>query len=174
MNLPTKLFALLILPSFCFSQSPSPRFQNDTVYTSCGYKIYPGEVLNFGKASGNLGHFRFVKIYSSDHNVLGNAKVLVKKISGISTSGLGNVYAHITGSLLHKDGTTDRVSFALNFDRAISGLGIQAGELIVPDEFKNKTQTKTAAEQLQELKGMLDNNSISKQEYDSLKKIIKP
>ena len=59
-------------------------------------------------------------------------KVLVKKIKSLNVSGLGNYYAHIIGSIIHNDGTTDsRIDFAINFDDAIEGLAGFANEFIV-------------------------------------------
>ncbi len=174
MNLPkTILAALLILPAVCFSQKSLPRFENDTVYTSCGYKIYVGTVLNFANGTRSAGRFKFVKIYSADHSHLSGAKVLVKKIKSLNVSGLGNYYAHIIGSIIHNDGTTDRIDFAINFDDAIEGLAGFPNELIVPDEYKNKPKTKMdVGEEMKKIKDLLDNKSITQKEYDSLIKTV--
>lgn len=119
---------VFLIPFICLSQKQAPRFENDTVYTLCGYKIYVGSVLQFGRGSGDGGHFRFVKVYSSDHHILTNQKVLVKKIKGMNMSDIGNVYVHIIGDVLYRDGTTDRVNFALNFDKATDSYYGFAGE----------------------------------------------
>ena len=133
------LLVVSFIPSICFCQKTAPRIENDTVYTSCGYKIYVGSVLNFGTASGSMNHFRFVKIYSSDHGHLSGARVLVKKIKGVTVSGIGNSYIHISGSILHNDGTTDRIVLAVNFDEATKELNGKPAELIVPENCKNKS-----------------------------------
>jgi len=85
-----------------------------------------------------MNHFRFVKIYSSDHGHLSGKRVLVKKINGVTVSGIGNAYVHIIGSILYKDGTTDRINLALNFDEAIKEQEGKPAELIVPDDCKIK------------------------------------
>ena len=38
------ILSLLLHPTLLFAQQKH-RFENDTLYTSCGYKIYPGQVL---------------------------------------------------------------------------------------------------------------------------------
>ncbi|HVM88362.1 MAG TPA: hypothetical protein VMT76_09245 [Puia sp.] len=132
------LFAILFAPFVSVCQKTTPRLDNDTVYTSCGYKIYAGAILTFGTPSGSMNHFRFVKIYSSDHGHLSGKRVLVKKINGVTVSGIGNAYVHIIGSILYKDGTTDRINLALNFDEAIKEQEGKPAELIVPDDCKIK------------------------------------
>jgi len=174
MNHPkTFLIALIIIPAISFSQKTLPRFENDTVYTSCGYKIYVGSILNFANGTRSAGRFKFVKIYSADHSHLSGAKVLVKKIKSMNVSGLGNYYAHIIGSIIHNDGTTDRIDFAINFDDAIEGVAGIPAELNVPDEYKGKTKTKAdLSEEMKKIKDLLYNKSITQEEYDSLKKTI--
>ena len=44
------------------AQDPKPSYNNDTLYTTCGYKIYKGQTLQFEKGTGKKGQFRFINI----------------------------------------------------------------------------------------------------------------
>ena len=46
------LMILLLCPLLLTAQNILPRFENDTLYTSSGYKIYKGLTLQFGNGTG--------------------------------------------------------------------------------------------------------------------------
>lgn len=118
-----------------------PAFENDTLYTSSGYKIFKGMVLQFGKPTGNRGRFRYVNIRTDiTHHSLENRQVRVKELKEFGISVLGNAYITIIGTLIVKN--TDRMDIELHmaFDHAIENLEGAPGELIVPDEFRNSSK----------------------------------
>ena len=160
-------FAIFLMPVFCFSQKPLPRLENDTLYASCGYKIYKDCVLQLSKGSDGNGNFRFFKIYSGNHHQLLGNTILVKKIKGYKVSGLGNGYVRISGTITYKDGSKDGVDLAINFDRAIEGFPGMQPELIVPDEFKCKGGL---AEKIKALDNLYKDSLITKEEYEAAKK----
>jgi hypothetical protein len=133
------LFILLLYPLVSAAQKPLPYYQNDTLYTSCGYKIYKGATLYFGKGSGKDGKFRFVNV-KSEHpgsfKLTGNTLV-VKRMKNFGISVLGNAYIEIIGHIVYSDGSKGSIDIHMAFDNAIKSTGSAAGELLVPDEFKN-------------------------------------
>jgi hypothetical protein len=163
------ILIVLLMPAFCFSQT-LPRLENDTLYATCGYKIYKGQILQFAKGTAGGGKFRFVKIYSDGKHIT-NCRVLVKKLEKVIVSALGNEYIKLEGSVLYKDGTTDKIELSVNFDKAIEGYPGLCCELSVPDEFRNKAAT-NQLDQIKKLKGLLDDKAITQEEYDSLKKSL--
>jgi len=114
-----------------------PAFENDTLYTSSGYKIYKGLVLQFGKPSGSRGKFRYVNIKTDiTHHSLQNRQVRVKELKEFGISILGNAYITIIGTLIVKN--TDRMDLELHmaFDHALAYVAGLPGELIVPENAK--------------------------------------
>ena len=160
-------FAVLLLPVFCFSQKPLPRLENDTLFASCGYKIYEGCTLHLSNGSDGNGNFRFFKIYSGSHHQLMGNSILVKKIKSYHVSGLGNGYLRIAGTITYKDGSKDGIDLALNFDKAIDGFPGMQPELIVPDECRCKSGI---AEKLKALDDLLKDGTITKEQYEAAKK----
>ncbi|HXB43682.1 MAG TPA: SHOCT domain-containing protein [Puia sp.] len=158
---------ILLIPALCFSQKNLPRFENDTLFTSCGYKIYQGSTLNMSHGSDGNGTFRFFKIYSGDHHRLSGNSILIKKVKGYKISALGNGYVRIAGTITFKDGSKESIDLAVNFDRAIEGFPGLQPELIVPDEFKMKSGL---AEKLKSLDDLYKENLITKDEYEAAKK----
>ncbi|HNA02194.1 MAG TPA: hypothetical protein PLN49_15085, partial [Ferruginibacter sp.] len=59
------LFLFLICPLMTNAQVSQPRFENDTLYTSSGYTIYKGRVLQLANGTSDAGYFRFVKFHTS-------------------------------------------------------------------------------------------------------------
>jgi len=130
------ILSLLLHPALLFAQQKH-RFENDTLYTSCGYKIYPGQVLHFGSASDWVG-FRFIKLKGGyKASVLENNSVVVKSLSRYGYSPTGSASIDVKGSAVFKDGSKGTLAFSLAFDLAIGRRlpGLPA-ELIVPEEFR--------------------------------------
>ena len=127
---------LLLCPLLSVAQN-KPRFENDTLYTSCGYKIYNGQTMQFGKAMGWDG-FRHIIIKNGIRAAsLENNSIVVKDISDLDVSSLGNYYIDIKGNIVFKDGSKGAISIHMAFDHAIGNIPGVPGELLVPDEFRN-------------------------------------
>ena len=46
------LLILIFFTTFSYAQD-IPKFKNDTLHTSCGYKIYKGQVLHLAGSEGS-------------------------------------------------------------------------------------------------------------------------
>lgn len=129
------LLFFLLYPVFCLAQNKS-RFVNDTLYTSCGYKIYPGQILRFGKTN-SLGIYNFIDINSGiPVSSLENNSVEVKKLSKYGYAKFGYPAITVKGSIVYRDSSKGLISIELGFDQAIgSRLPGTRSELVLPDEF---------------------------------------
>src|ERR1700741_248343 len=100
------LLVLIICPLLSIAQKPVPRFENDTLYTTSGYKIYKGEPLHFAYGTAKNGGFRFIKVKTANGvPFIANTSIVVEKVKDFSISGLGNAYIRITGTITYKDGS---------------------------------------------------------------------
>ncbi|HAO47073.1 MAG TPA: SHOCT domain-containing protein [Ferruginibacter sp.] len=136
-----KLFVLLqLLPLITAAQYASPRFEHDTLFTSGGYKIYKGQVLQLGNGSSDAGYFRFVKFHTNmarnDTYTLQGSSILVKDLRQFKLSSSGNHTIRITGTATRKDKSTLEADVIMTFDKAIYGEFGLAPELVVPDEYR--------------------------------------
>jgi|GEM_PF-1576434 hypothetical protein len=163
------LLLLFLCPLLSVAQKTLPRFENDTLYTSSGYKIYKGETLHFGHGTGKDGKFRFTRVISATGSYgLTNANIVVEKVKDYAVSSLGNQYIKIVGSIVYKDGSKGRMVMHMAFERAtVSVLGWPS-ELIIPAEFKIAPKTSTA-DQLTELYKLYQDSVLTKNEFDSVK-----
>jgi len=170
-----KIVALIIVIFSIHSLSaqtapkPLPRFENDTLYTSCGYKIYKGDTLHFGYPTRKRdGNFRFIRIISSTGSfAISNKWMIVEKMSDYGVSELGNVYIKIKGKVKFHDGL-GTVKIHMNFDKAIESLPGLPSELIVPDEFKPK-EIESPADEINKLYKLYQDSVINKEEFDAAK-----
>jgi hypothetical protein len=136
------LFIILLFPFIATAQKTQPRFENDTVYTTSGYKIYKGQILHLANGTADAGYFRFVKFHPSmvrnDSYSLQNSTILVNKLKGYKNSGFDDYNIRIFGTVTYKDGRQAEIDIVLNFEKAMESFGSQPAELTVPEEFKNK------------------------------------
>jgi hypothetical protein len=147
-----------------------PGFREDTLYTSCGFKIYKGQLLQFGKTTGNRGNFRYVNIRShTPPEMLQNNSIRVKELKEFGISALGNGYITITGTLVVNNNERGDIEIHMAFDHAIENLPGVPSELIVPDEFRNKLKIDAPAE-IERLNKLYQNGTISLEEFEALKK----
>lgn len=147
-----------------------PAFVDDTLHTSSGYKIYKGQVLQFGKTTGNREKFRYVNIITGiTHNSLENRHLRVKELKAFGISVLGNAYITIIGTLIIKN--TDRMDIEIHmaFDHAIENIPDVPSELVVPDEFRNRLKAEPQAE-VDRLEKLYRNSTITKEEFEALSK----
>ncbi len=146
-----KLFSLLLLcPLLSTAQNSLPRFEHDTLFTSGGYKIYKGQILELANGTSEAGYFKFIKFHSSQGKTntysLQNSTIRVNKLKNYTNSGEDNISIRILGTVTYKDGKQEETDIILNFERAIAGFNGQAGELTVPEAFKNKRPETVPAE----------------------------
>ena len=131
------LLPILFFPLLSAAQEKTHRFQNDTLYTSCGYKIYEGQTLHIGKRANDFIGFRYLSNVSTLAKSLENNTVIVKELSGYGHSPTGSANINVKASIVYRDGSKGLVAFTLAFDLAIgSRLPGTYHELILPEEFR--------------------------------------
>lgn len=173
------LFTVLIF-GISYSQT-EPKFENDTLTTSTGFKVYEGLDLKIGTGSMNDGDFKFIRTnassmfnYSSTTGYQGLANQAnsfkrsnsgltfkVKKIMPRGSKKNGFVYYAKIGSGL--------INYEIDIENAI-----KSGELIVPEEFspKEKTQnvnSETKYDKLKKIKELKDSGVLSEEEFQKEK-----
>ena len=144
------LLILMLCPVLSNAQKTLPGFENDTLYTSGGYKIYKGQILHVGSGTSAAGYFRFLKFQSgmlrTDTYILQNSTIIVNKLTKYKYSNPEDNSIRIYGKATLKDGKETDVDILLNFERATENYDGLASELDVPEEFKAKqNQTVSAA-----------------------------
>ena len=146
------LFILLLSPLLSKAQSTLPRFENDTLYTSGGYKIYKGQVLHLANGTSDAGYFRFIKFHPNlsrnDTYILQNSTILVNRLRNYKNSGSDNYNIRISGTVTYKDGTKAETDIIMDYEMAIENIAGQSGELTVPEEFKNKRIETVSSEKI--------------------------
>ena len=167
------IFTILIILTAIFGHSQTPKFENDTLYTTSGYKIYKGQKLQFSKGTGTNGAFRFVKVGADNSNsaIFTDKTIVVQKLKDFNISSLGNGYITISSKVEFSDGSKLPVSFDLVFDRAIESFPGLPSELIVPEEFKKKAIF-SAADEISKLYKLYQDSVLTKEEFEKLKKKI--
>jgi len=167
------LLVLFVYPLFSTAQSSEPRFEKDTLYTSCGYKIYKGQILNLANGSSEAGYFRFVKFHYSmsrtDTYTLQNSSILVKRLRAYKNSGPDNRNIRISGTATFKDKPAADLDIIMDFDRVTESIDGAAAELTLPAAFKTvKIQTPSA-----EIKKQPAPDEVKKQNVpDDLRKLL--
>lgn len=164
------LIPLLLFPFLSMAQEPEPRFENDTLYTASGYKIFKGRVIEFNHGTERYGRFKYV---SPKNGILStsliNGTVTVDKFKKYWVSGLNNGYIIFDGQLKRKDGTTDYIVLQMAFDRAIENSPVIPSEINVPAEFRNKYKRDLGREKLF-LYNMYKDKVIKKAVYQEMQK----
>ena len=166
------IFLISITSLATLGQQRVPRFENDTLYTTSGYKIYKGQKLQFAQGTGTKGAFRFVKLSPGNNSTttqFTNKTIIVQKLRDFNISGLGNGYITISSKIEFSDGSKLPVMFDLVFDRAIESFPGLPSELIVPEEFK-KTTPSSIADEIAKLYKLYQDSILTKEEFDKLKK----
>lgn len=173
------IFTLLFFGIY-YSQT-APKFENDTLTTSTGFKVYGGLDLKIGTGSMNDGDFKFIRTnassmfnYYSTTGYQGLANQansfrrsnsgLTFKVKKIMTRGNkrnGFVYYVKIGSGL--------INYEMDIENAI-----KSGEIIIPDEFlpKEKAQiqnSETKYDKLKKIKELKDSGVLSDEEFQKEK-----
>lgn len=164
------LLLLLLCPFALAAQDPSPRFENDTLYTASGYKIFKGQTIEFANGLERYHRFKFVSVKNGILSTsLTNCSVIVKTFRKYWVSGLNNGYIVFDGYLKRQDGTNDYIVLQMAFDRAIENSPIIPSEIKVPPEFRNKYKRNIKREYLA-LLNMYQDDVINKKTYEEIKK----
>ena len=184
------IYILLLYPLLSTAQKTQSRFENDTLYTSTGYKIYKGQILHLANGTSEAGYFRYVKFHSSmvrtDTYILQNGTILVNKVKSQKNSELDN-NIRIFGTASLTDGRQLAVDIILNFENAITNTSGQTPELTVPEAFKNQLPESKpveikiqdtpgdikkllVADEIKKLFDLYKQGALTKDEYESQKK----
>lgn len=169
------VFTFFLFPLISTAQQTVPRFENDTVYTTSGYKIYKGQILQLATGTGENGKFRFIKLQNGGANLdairFQNSSIRVKKLSDYVISGLGNHYIGISGEITYKDGSTSKINIDINFEKAIENFAGLLSELTVPEDFKNR-KIGGVVDEIERLFKLYKEGALTKDEFEILKKKI--
>ena len=194
------IFTLLFFPFLSNAQTNQPGFENDTLTTSGGYKIYKGQTLRLTTGTSAAGYFSFIKFHQSlgknNTYTLQGSSILVKNLKAYKYSGVDNNSIRITGTLTFKDGKQEETDIFLNFERATEDYDGQPSELNVPEQFKRKPgyavakaeikqpgkvdlKKQTApddlrkllvADEIKKLFDLYERDALTKEEYEAQKK----
>jgi hypothetical protein len=194
------LFTLLLCPLLSAAQNNLPWFQNDTLTTTGGYKIYKGQALQFATGTLAAGYFSFIKFHQNmaknNTYTLQNGTMLIKSLKAYKYSGPDNNSIRIAGTITYKDGRKEEAEILMNFERATEDYDGQPSELNLPEQFKRKpgqatvkaeTKQPTAAEpkkqtapddvrkilvadEIKKLFDLYQAGALTKEEYEAQKK----
>jgi hypothetical protein len=149
-----------------------PALQNDTLYTSSGYKIYLGRLLQFGDATGKTGGFRYITFLTPTRPASVEGKQLrVEEITDLTFSVLGNAYINIIGTLMDNNKEGRELQVHIAFDHAIENVKGITSELVVPDEFRGVLKKDVKAE-FKRVEDLYLDGIISKEQFEAAKKYL--
>ena len=131
------LILFLFMPVLSSAQKPLPRFENDTLYTTSGFRIYKGQTLQFGIGIRKRGAFKYINI-KTDHSSssLAGNNFIVNRLTNFGVSQLNNSYIEIKASITFRDGSKGGIDIHIAIDSAIN-----SSELIVPEEDQFSTDS---------------------------------
>lgn len=179
----TLMAAMFFVANTALAQDSLPKIENDTLYTTSGYRIGEGQEITVGKGSLPDGGFFYIKRntkaaiginFESTKNgdkAMSDAfpkhqygqKFIVKKLRKDGSKKRGYNYMAIINS-----GPT---KYEIDVENAIT-----AGELKVPEEYKSAGQDTQSAkekdptEELRKIKKLYDDGILTKEEYEAQKK----
>ncbi|QES88817.1 SHOCT domain-containing protein [Rhizosphaericola mali] len=174
----TKLIAVLFaaMPFVVFSQT----FENDTLTSSTGFKVYKGLELKLGHGSQPNGMFSYIQwnqssflsvmSATSDQTYNRNQSELNKNASG----SIAIVKKIVKRQSIYKPIVSIKgrgTSWEIDLESAI-----ESGEVVVPDEYKPKKVLNVKvegatdlADQLKKLKDLKDQGILSEDEFNKAK-----
>ena len=164
------LFVLLLCPFMSLAQGPVPHFENDTLYTASGYKIFKGQTIEFANGLERYGRFKYVTVKNGILSTsLTNCSVIVDTFKKYWISGLNNGYIVFDGHLKRKNGVIEYIVLQMAFDRAIENSPVLPSEIKIPDNFRNKYKRDLERENIG-LRNMYEDKVITKAAYTEMKK----
>ncbi len=166
----TLLLSFLLCPLLLFAQQPTPKFENDTLYTLSGFKIFRGQTIEFGNGTERYGRFKYVTVKNGILSTsLTDCSVIVKEFKKFWISAINNGYIVFDGYLIRKDSTRDYIVIQMAFDRAIENSPILPSEIKLPAEYRNKYKRDLKRERLF-LYNMYKDKVITKAAYEEMDK----
>ncbi len=161
---------MMFFPFFAKAQN-LPRLENDTLYTTSGFNMYNGRVLQLATGTSAAGYFRFIKFkaFRTDTYNLQNSSLQVSKLKGLKSSGDDGYSIRITGTATHLDGKQEEVELVVNFDKAIESPDRLPDEILVPAEFKNQRKEIVAEEPKQKTKPV---ENVKQKTPDDIKNLL--
>jgi len=124
------LILFLFFPLTSSAQKPLPRFENDTLYTTTGFKIYKGQSLQFGESVRKERTYKYINIKSNrTSSTLAGRKFKVKVLKDFGVSQMNNSYVEMVGSVPFGNTKSFGVLMRIAIDSAI-----RFAELVVPDD----------------------------------------
>ena len=168
---------LMLNASIMYAQD-SIYLRNDTLHTSSGFVIYPGQDIKLGNGSMPNGDFMYITVSTSSFYYIANRgkpgvinalsrkyinqHAMVLKIDVRGNEKKGYLYYPIINVGANR--------YQIDTDGAIA-----TGEIVVPDEFKPKQVSalqpqEDTYDKLKKLKELLDSGAITQEEYDAQKK----
>lgn len=137
------LIISMLCPLWSLAQNSLPKYENDTLYTSSGYKIYKGQLLQLAKGSSAAGYFRFIKFHSNmartDTYILQNSTIEVEKLKNFKYSGPDNQNIRLTGTVTYENKSQGAIDILMDFDKVTQNIDGLPAELTVPAAFKTET-----------------------------------
>ncbi len=172
MNKNFLLTALIFFQQYCFGQTALPRIENDTLYTTCGYKVTVGQEIKLGIGTRDNGDFKFITVSRNSWLAPGPKQASLRKKSNHHVAVVKKIVQHgnaKNGYIFYiVIGVDDIVNYESEVDNAIA-----AGEIVVPDEYKHNSnkpgQPISVADEITKLKKLYDDGVITKEEFEAQK-----
>lgn len=178
-------FASFFTFAVVHAQDALPKIENDTLYTTVGYKIGKGQVITIGKGSTPDGEFLYIRRNTKAAISLNNPGMSHNGENVMTNSFPKRQYGQtFEVKKLRKDGNRKRgynymaiinsgpTKYEIDVENAIA-----SGELKVPDGYRPKTtgvieasQGSSVADELRKVKKLYDDGILTKEEYEAQKK----
>ena len=168
------LTALIFFQQYCFGQPALPNIENDTLYTTYGYKITVGQEIKLGRGTRDNGDFKFISVSRNSWMAPGPKQAPLRKKSNHHVAVVKKIVQHGNSKNGYTFYAIIGVDDIVNYESEVED-AIAAGEIVVPDKFKHSTDNGSAqpvsvADEIAKLKKLYDDGAITKEEYDAQKK----
>ncbi len=173
----------MVIALFCKAQNET-KFENDTLTTSTGFKVYEGLEIKIGTGSMNDGDFKFIRTNATSlfsyYSTTGY-KGLANQANSFSRSNSGLIFKvkKIMSRGSKKNGFVYYAKIGqglINYEMDVEN-AIKFGEIVVPEEFapksKNQIQVistiETKYDKLKKIKELKDSGVLSDEEFQKEK-----
>lgn len=180
------LFIIALFLAGLYSAQSVIKYENDTLTTSTGYKVYEGLNLKIGTGSMGDGDFKFIRTNASslmNYSSSTGYKGLANQANsfGRSNSGLSFKVKKIMSRGSKKNGYVFYAKIGsglINYEVDVEN-AIKFGELVVPEEFMPKVRnpmqtisTESKYDKLKKIKDLKDSEILTEEEYQKEKEKI--